>query len=293
MPNRGGCPWGLVLMTCPCNRAFYCSKKCQKGHWKQHKRQHQEPQAANTDGAFDAKPSDLGSAANCRHGGPPPAAGNTMAFITAMIESHQIMIPATNQVRVMIQNNVEGVVRRHAIQTELTILLEFWIAPQHARLIDSESYKVAFSCATDAVIDGDFPMARLFVRTGAFLQLAASEGVKNVSAVLRSANHEEGGLAVFCECLHKTNTDRGCTLYLSKEIPCRCLRLHAAEHRSQPQMGYCANCETQKPKAELRKCSQCKTVSYCNQDCQKADWSQHRKICSAACRSPTRRETFE
>ena len=42
----------------------------------------------------------------------------------------------------------------------------------------------------------------------------------------------------------------------------------------------CAFCKKLPPKDEVfSKCSRCKNVSYCSRECQKRDWSEHKKIC--------------
>jgi MYND finger len=38
--------------------------------------------------------------------------------------------------------------------------------------------------------------------------------------------------------------------------------------------GYCG-----KINKKISRCARCKRVAYCNQDCQKADWKRHRRIC--------------
>ena len=192
-----------------------------------------------------------------------------MEFIVALIQSQNILIGETNKLKVRLQNG-EEVTKEDVFLTELNLLVAYWTAPEQRSLIRPDSYKVAFSCATDAVVDSDFVMARVFIRTGAFLRLCMSEGIDQVVAILTEASHhnQTEGLKIMTECLHKTSTDRGCTIYLSKQNTCQCLRLHAAESKATPSMAVCAKCEKQKPKQELHKCGKCKLVSYCNVKCQ-------------------------
>ena len=46
-------------------------------------------------------------------------------------------------------------------------------------------------------------------------------------------------------------------------------------------MNYCdyAECAKPHPSAELLLCSRCKINKYCNKDCQKADWQDHKGFC--------------
>lgn len=39
----------------------------------------------------------------------------------------------------------------------------------------------------------------------------------------------------------------------------------------------CSNCKNER--TDLLKCSICKTTFYCNKDCQKSDWPNHRQTC--------------
>ena len=43
---------------------------------------------------------------------------------------------------------------------------------------------------------------------------------------------------------------------------------------------HCENCGTAETKeAKLKKCARCKMVAYCNRDCQKAHWKEHKPDC--------------
>lgn len=41
----------------------------------------------------------------------------------------------------------------------------------------------------------------------------------------------------------------------------------------------CCNTACGKTSGQLSNCSECKRVQYCNQECQKADWKAHKKVC--------------
>ena len=43
----------------------------------------------------------------------------------------------------------------------------------------------------------------------------------------------------------------------------------------------CACCSKKGNQTELRRCTGCKTISYCSRDCQKLHWSTHRELCKS------------
>jgi ankyrin repeat protein len=44
----------------------------------------------------------------------------------------------------------------------------------------------------------------------------------------------------------------------------------------------CEQCGTTTTGQKMKKCGACKTVYYCNRDCQTANWPLHKQVCSAA-----------
>lgn len=44
----------------------------------------------------------------------------------------------------------------------------------------------------------------------------------------------------------------------------------------------CAHSECRMPEAVLKRCAKCKNVWYCSRECQTADWSSHKVICTEA-----------
>ena len=58
------------------------------------------------------------------------------------------------------------------------------------------------------------------------------------------------------------------------------LRLACSKSKSYPEMQVSCNaCYKMFPKIGYLKCSRCKSVCYCNQECQKADWPNHKSVC--------------
>merc|ERR1711939_779403 len=169
---------------------------------------------------------DVGPAASCLHGGPEPA--GIMPFFGALMGSMNTVIARTHDVVMRLAAGDEETDRMDVCIAETAAILEYWSNPEFSGTITHDSYKVAFSCATDAVINEDFHFARGFVRTGAFLRQVAKYGQavvkedwKNRSGHLDSAWTERQ--AEYTRCLQKTRTDRGLTLYLAAQIPCHCL----------------------------------------------------------------------
>jgi hypothetical protein len=200
-------------------------------------------------------PSDVGPAKDCRHGRPKKS--SDMPFVMAMIQ----WIQAFNS------NDT-----RDIAAAEFDALVNFWSKREHGRTIASDSWKIAFSCAVDAVIDSDFLTARQFIHTGVFVREFAEKG--GVVGMERMSPEVE-------RCLWKTRTDRGCGLYLAAAIPCRCLDAVVALTKPMPSTGKCHTCEVQvaETAGKLLACGRCREVEYCSLACQKKDWPQHKLVC--------------
>jgi hypothetical protein len=73
--------------------------------------------------------------------------------------------------------------------------------------------------------------------------------------------------------------------YLRKRIPCSCLDQKYEEVKSLPRIGMCCNEACTLPndgeveRSKMFSCAGCDEMNYCSHQCQKADWSRHKKWC--------------
>ena len=225
--------------------------------------------------------SEAGPARTCRHGGPTPDAHSTMEFTMLLMETIPVMISETDAVKRRLAAGDEETDRADVCLQEIRFLLYFWSLPAHAALIERDSHMVPFSCAVDAAIDRNFELARVFVRTGAFVRQWAKQGRVGFLADYDNPTAWPAQQAEMLDCLRKTRTDQGIVLYLAKQVPCGCLQHYRAVKQAQAlcKMEKCSGCEAQKPRTDLKRCSECKDVWYCSVECQRADWQSHRKLC--------------
>ena len=78
--------------------------------------------------------------------------------------------------------------------------------------------------------------------------------------------------------LHE-NYERTIIRFLSKRIPCDCLRERYDDVTSRPKMGWCGACKRSVECKKLMVCGVCNTAQYCSRACQQIDWPRHKVIC--------------
>ncbi len=209
----------------------------------------------------------------CRHGAPSGMAANNelmrvLASSLATSSGGSILRPA-------------GLSEDETVANEMKILLDFWQQPQHCKLVQPSTCKVAYSCAADAVIDSDFTMARHFARTGCLMQTMEARGrdriLEDWATPLPEDEEHVKAREPLVHCITSIGTDKGAIDFISAHITCECLSPSALAGATRT----CATCKQQKPLAELKQCARCKAVEYCSVDCQKADWKKHKKRCKA------------
>lgn len=72
--------------------------------------------------------------------------------------------------------------------------------------------------------------------------------------------------------------------FFKNRIGCKCLDAAYDKVKDMPKMGICANIHCKLPKRRVQRsklhcCSKCRQRDYCSRECQKADWSNHKKTC--------------
>ena len=93
-----------------------------------------------------------------------------------LMETIPVMISETDVIKRRLAAGDEETDRADVCLQEIRFLLYFWSLPAHAALIERDSHMVPFSCAVDAAIDRNFELARVFVRTGAFVRQWRKQG---------------------------------------------------------------------------------------------------------------------
>ena len=221
------------------------------------------------------RPSDIGPAAECSHGGPDVRKGKTGLFLPAMIGFLGSYFQIKNQL-VSEQRQAE---LAHA---ELDLFFKYWSRPEMAATISRHSYRVAFACAVDATLDSEFVVARCFLRIAFLVRMWAKLGGAAVmSSITTSASVTPPGLEWqdLIRCLNETKTDRGTVLYLAQQVPCGCLSVLVSTLEQDPRTRKCLACEAQRPSWQMKKCSGCRVAAYCNPECQYAHWKDHKFLC--------------
>ena len=154
---------------------------------------------------------------------------------------------------------------------ELEALFEYWAPAKERDLLTKDVPAVCFSRAVDALYFGEATTACFFGRLGAFASLAAELGLEAARADLKSAEPDaRARVRPLVDALRATTSDRALVAWLKPRIPCACLSALCAP-------GRCLNC--MKPCEKPKKCARCKDVTYCDRDCQAADWNRHRYEC--------------
>jgi hypothetical protein len=165
-------------------------------------------------------------------------------------------------------------------------LEQFWSEPNHARLIDAETVRSCFACATAEALGG-MQLARKFSLLGNYLatwiKLGKDAFLEELK--LRSMNAESPNIKTtldFHASMKKMMTDRGLELFLAKQIPCSCLSLDEDQKNAKqaPKTGRCSYCVSQDLKMRAEEVQPVQVGEYCWKHFQVADWrSGHKEEC--------------
>ncbi|EJK46597.1 hypothetical protein THAOC_34730 [Thalassiosira oceanica] len=67
--------------------------------------------------------------------------------------------------------------------------------------------------------------------------------------------------------------------FVAKRLPCTCLKkLRNATRKTLEKVGMCCNCLRYFRRSDLYVCTGCNIAEYCSRECQRADWSKHKRI---------------
>ena len=73
---------------------------------------------------------------------------------------------------------------------------------------------------------------------------------------------------------------RDAVKFVAKRLPCICLKkLHSAVRMKVAKVGKCTGCHKRFPRSELLVCTGCMITDYCSKECQRANWSIHKRLC--------------
>jgi hypothetical protein len=172
------------------------------------------------------RPSDIGPAAECSHGGPGVRKDTTGLFLPAMtgfLGSYLLLL-------------FSELPDAQFSDAFLDMFLKAWSCPEMASTVSCDSHQVAFSCAVDATLDSEFVVARCFLRTGFLVRMLSNlggEAMRSSMTVSASDAAPSSELRTFIRCMYDTRTDRGIALYLAQEVPCGCMAVLVAKFETE------------------------------------------------------------
>jgi len=146
-----------------------------------------------------------------------------------------------------------------------------WRDPNQRKMLIS----ILLSMGTNALLIGgrrsDMIRAKVFISTILLLEhfeVKGDFGLAMVSSMQTAKDTTHG-------------EERELLRFFSKRISCSCLKdKYSDAKESQQKMGICDRCQVKLERKSLMLCSRCKSIQYCSVECQHADWSNHKKLCT-------------
>ena len=134
---------------------------------------------------------------------------------------------------------------------------------------------ILLSGGTQCILDGNNETAQRDAMLACYFENYAAVCLRNTQATSNMTKMPDLNGA----------DDHTLVSYYKKRIPCDCLDKKYKEVKSVTKMGHCFNpsCSLPDRKVERSKmfsCSRCGEVNYCSVACQKANWKDHKQICS-------------
>ena len=166
------------------------------------------------------------------------------------------------------------------------VIRDYLSAPDRPKFIKDHQYftDLTFSRYVFAVCTSWYlAMNRTTVDMRWLLQMAIEIKYLFVPAMVGSGGPalDQDKLNRYCRGIHTTVNDRGVINCLSRETKpfCDCMKVKKTEADGLEKTEFCWRCRHSFPRDGMLKCSGCKIVMYCNEDCQTKDWPRHRETC--------------
>jgi hypothetical protein len=176
------------------------------------------------------------------------------------------------------------------------VVLNFVKEPAIGEIVDRHlvSYTLAF--ATAKLQEEDVSMAKLLISIALALKAAIGR-IPDFVKVLEGAQRGEPVVPVPTWYLQwnsdmvNLSSERDVVLFLSKSIPCDCLKEQTQRALGIVDTKTCHHCCKADVANKLMQCKGCKLVRYCSRDCQVKAWKEHKIFCQSLSHQEVQEET--
>jgi len=128
---------------------------------------------------------------------------------------------------------------------------------------------------TQYILEGNYDSARGCTVFARYLEQCTAVELKQTQALVNWGKICEANIPLDIHTLVK---------FFRRRIPCRCLDKKYEQVKGFKKLGHCYNPECSIPLGKVERgktfyCSRCRCITYCSRECQKADWTTHKREC--------------